>query len=198
MKQTNARFPPEVSLLEDLMKISDKTERIEKIKLVAEDPATESNAQPENQTYVIDPSDDAEFDMNIDENVPIDEMDVKAELKRLKILKGETDLRSLKEELDKETAEPPVIEEQPSDLDDVLESIDDLLDDCSPDQEGEIQNAYGKKITPLQLELVANQFITDIEEKEQVANRQLLAKLCIIREEARLVHMYDTLVVTLY
>ena len=184
------------------MKISDKTERIKKIKSVAEDPVAPIYASPEHETEKVDPSNDTEFNMDIDENVPIDDMDLEAELKRLKILKEESNLQSLKEELEKgefekETTVKPLVIEEPSDLDDVLESLDDLLDDCEPDQEEEIQNAYGKKISPLQLELAANQFITDIEEKEEVANRQLLAKLCIIREEARLVHMCDRLVVSL-
>lgn len=183
MLQVQDHFPPEVLLLEDLMKMPDKKDRINKIKEAYEKEvkSKHKSTQATEEVKEVTPK----LDLSDLEDIPIEELDLKQELERLKVLKTESGLKQLKEELSKQQAT--------SEFDDVLNSMEENpLDDCleDADDEGEsIKEDYGKRIDPMQLFMAATQFINDMEEKEEVANRQLLAKLCVIREEARLVEL---------
>lgn len=184
MCQVQEHFPPEVLLLEDLMKMPDKKDRVNKIKEAYEKEVNSEHksTQPSEEAKDVTPK----LDLSDLEDIPIEELDLKRELERLKVLKTESGLKQLKEELSKQ--------QSTSEFDDVLNSMEDNpLDDCLEDADEEydsIKEDYGKRIDPMQLFVAANQFINDMEEKEEVANRQLLAKLCVIREEARLVELY--------
>lgn len=186
MSQTNEKFPPEVVLLEDLMNTPEKKDRIAKIKEAARLQASKTDAK---QPHTIKNNEQPLY-IELPENLPIEEMDLETEFKRLKILRVEKGLKRFKEAI-KEEMTTEEIKHPQSDFDDVIDSIQDPLEDCEPEEDSgsESRNGYGKRIDPLQLGLAANQFITDIEEKEEIANRPLLAKLCVIREEARLVEM---------
>lgn len=169
------------------MKMPDKKDRIAKIKEVAQMPEPKKQT-PKTETSMPDSASNPQVYVELNEDASLEDMDLEAELKRLRVLKTESGLSALKAELDQDAARPEN-QQATSDFDEVMDAVEDPLDDCEPDQKGDIRQEYGKKIDPLQLGLAANQFINDIEEKEEIANRQLLAKLCVIREEARLVEM---------
>jgi len=187
VSQTNDQFPPEILLLEDLMKMPDKADRIAKIKQVAEMTDEEQTDESAEKSVKDSPTDPNIYVDVVEDS--LEDMDLAAELERLKVMKSSHGLKTLKEELEKELAAVDQGEQKTSDFDEVMGSVEDPLEDFEPEQKEDIRHEYGKRIDPLQVGLVANQFISDIEEKEEIANRQLLAKLCVIREEARLVEM---------
>eukprot|EP00210_Caulerpa_lentillifera_P005263 g5030.t1 len=187
MNQVRDEFPPEVLLLEDLMKMPDKKDRIDKMKEAYHKMPASA------QKCSCCTREDLDFFEELDtidfEETTIQRMDLKEELERLKILKSETGLKALKEEL----LEEQWTNESTSDFDDVINSMEkDPLGDClgsEKDDKESIRTDYGTSICPVKLFVAANQFINDMEEKEVVADRRLLARLCVIREEARLVEL---------
>ena len=44
-------------------------------------------------------------------------------------------------------------------------------------------------VNPQQMKSVADQFINDLEGQKDIVDRKLLAKLCLVREESRLLEM---------